>query len=111
MTMAHFAVFEIADLANAAQIGEIMVAGDGAISLSSGADTPSARRLGAAVDAVRAARSLGLRSESISDAGDLAMAIHAISPGDPLYAAAVADTLSCRYGLRCVVQREIAPNT
>ncbi|SDG76690.1 hypothetical protein [Propionivibrio dicarboxylicus] len=111
MTMTRFAIFEIADLANAAQIGEIVIAGAGAIRLSASADAPSTLRLGNAVNVVRTARSLDLRSESISNDGHLVMEIDKISPGAPLYAAAVADTLSCRYGFRCVMQGEGAENT
>lgn len=106
MTTTFFTVFEIADLANREQIGKIVVADDGAITLSTHAESPSARRLGSAVEKLRTAPALDLRSESLIE-GNFVMCIDTISAGDPLYAAALADTLSCRFGFRCVEQYEI----
>lgn len=101
MTMTHFSVFEILDLDCAEQVAELFVSDEGTITLRAGPDLQSAHRLVAAVDNLRIASSLDLRSESIVD-GAFVMTALKVSRGEPLYAAAVCDMLSCRFGFRCV---------
>ena len=103
MTTAHFAVFDIADFTGTERLGDILVATDGTITVSTRAGSPSAKRLNTAVDVLRKSSSLDLRSESMLG-GSLVMKIHETHPGKPLYAAAVTDTLSWSFGFRCTRQ-------
>ena len=107
MTMTHFSVFEIADLTASEPVGDLVVSDEGKITLDADAESPSARRLGAAIDKLRTAGALDLRSESQTDEGNIAMEIEKVSPGDPLFALAVSDVLSWRFGFRCVEQDDI----
>lgn len=107
MTMTHFAVYEIADLTESEPIGEIVVSAAGKITLSADADSPSAHRLGAAVDTLRAAASLDLRSRSQTEDGNFLLKVEEVNPDDPLFAMAVSDVLSWRFGFRCVEQDDI----